>query len=122
MPYLFKRHWIQLDAHARQRAALRVYLSDAPDLRELLHNDGGSGIVELAAIEHVGGESELKDLLLGGIHLAVARIVGQIGRQISARGVDGRLHVARRGIDVAIQLELQRDAACRPACWWTSFR
>jgi hypothetical protein len=42
-------------------------------------------------------------MLLGGIDLAVARIAGQIGGQISARGVDGRFHVARRGVDVAIQ-------------------
>ena len=65
---------------------------------------------KLAAIEHVGGERDLKDLLLGGIHLAVAGITGQIGRQIAARRVDGRLHIARRGVDVAIQFELQRNA------------
>ena len=53
MPYLFKRHRIQLDAHAWQRAALRVHLPYAFDLRELLRNDRGSGIVHLAAIEHV---------------------------------------------------------------------
>ena len=44
---------------------------------------------------------------IGGIDFAVGRDAGQVGRQLAARGVDGGLHVARGGVDIAIQIELQ---------------
>ena len=66
---LVQRHGIQLHAHARQRAALRVYLSHASDLRKLLRHDGGRGIVQLAAIQHVRGQRELKDWRSAGFTL-----------------------------------------------------
>ena len=44
-----------------------------------------------------------------GIDLAVGRIAGQVGGQIAAGGVDGGLDVARGGVDVAVQIELQGD-------------
>jgi hypothetical protein len=51
----------------------------------------------------------------------IGRIGLEAGGQIGARGVDRRLHVARRAVDVAVEAELQGDAriADRSA---TSFR
>ena len=46
---------------------------------------------------------------VGGVGLAVAGILRQVRRQLAARGVDGGLHVARGGIDVAIEIELESD-------------
>ena len=46
-----------------------------------------------------------------GIHLAVGGRSGQVLRQLSARRIDAGLHVLGRGIDVAIQVELQGDVA-----------
>ena len=51
-----------------------------------------------------------QDRRVGRIDLAVGRIARQVGRQIGARGVDRRLHVARGAVDVAVEVELQRDA------------
>src|ERR1039457_3628008 len=44
------------------------------------------------------------------IHFPVRGLVGKIGWQVAAGGVDGGLHVARGRVDVPIQSELQRDA------------
>jgi hypothetical protein len=44
---------------------------------------------------------------VGRIHFAIGGVAREIGRQVSARGGDGGLYVARRGVDVAIQIELQ---------------
>ncbi len=46
----------------------------------------------------------------GGIDSAVRGKVGRSGGQLSRGGVDGRLNVARGGVDVAIQIELQNNA------------
>ena len=48
---------------------------------------------------------------IGGIDFAVGGIAGQIAGQVAAGGGDGCLHVARRRIDIAAQIELQRDVA-----------
>ena len=45
-----------------------------------------------------------------GIHFAIGWIARQVRGQLAARRIDGGLHVARGGIDVAVQIELQRDA------------
>ena len=44
-----------------------------------------------------------------GFDFAIGRIAGQVGGQLAARGVDGCLHIAGGGIDVAVEIELQRD-------------
>ena len=55
-----------------------------------------------------------EDRRIGGIHFTVVGIARQIRRQVSARRIDGRLHVSRGGIDIAVQVELQGDAAVIP--------
>ena len=52
------------------------------------------------------------DRRVGGIDFAIRRIAGEIRRQIGARGIDRRLNVTGRAVDVAVQIELQRDG-CR---------
>ena len=104
---LVQRVGVQLDAHAGQRAAAHRHLSHAADLRQALRHDGGGRVVHVALIQHIGGEGEHEDGRIGRIHLAVGGIVGQVGGQIAAGGVDGGLHVARGGIDVAVEIELQ---------------
>ena len=46
---------------------------------------------------------------VGRVHLAVGGIGGQVGGQVGARRVDGGFHVARRAVDVAAEVELERD-------------
>ena len=45
----------------------------------------------------------------------IGRIGAQARRQVGARGVDRRLHVARRAVDVAVEAELQRERASMPS-------
>ena len=101
---------VQLDAHPGQRAAAHRHLSNARNLRQLLRHDGGRRVVHLALVEHVRSKRDHEDRRIGGVHLAIGRIARQVCRKIAARGVDRRLHVARRGVDVAIEIELQSDA------------
>ena len=49
------------------------------------------------------------DRRIGRIDFPVARIARKIGRQLAARRIDGGLHIAPRGIDITIQIELQHD-------------
>ena len=57
----------------------------------------------------VGGQRQDQDRRIGWVDLAIGRIAGQVGRQLAAGGVDGGLHVAGGGVDIAVQIELQRD-------------
>ena len=55
--------------------------------------------------------AERHDRRVGRVHLGIDRRIGQVARQRRAGGIDRRLHVLRGGIDVAVELELQRDLA-----------
>ena len=59
--------------------------------------------------QRVAGERQDHDRRVGRVDLAVGGARRQVGGQLAAGGVDRRLHVARRAIDVAIEVELQRD-------------
>jgi hypothetical protein len=47
---------------------------------------------------------------LAGCDLVIGGVLAQAGRQIGARGIDRRLHVARGAVEAAIEAELQGDA------------
>ena len=49
------------------------------------------------------------DRLVGRIDFPVSRELGKVGGEKSGGGVDGRLHFARRPVDIAAQIELQHD-------------
>ena len=100
---------IDFHAHGRERASAHAHLPDALDLRKLLLDDGGSRVVQLGAVVFVRGEPEDHDGRVGRIDLAIRRIGGKVGRQERSRGIDTCLHVARGEIDVAAEVELQRD-------------
>ena len=77
-------------AHGRQGAAAHGHFAHPGDLADLLGQHRGRGIVER-------------------VHLAVGG-VGRHGRQGGTGGVDGRLHVTGRAVDVPVQVELEDDA------------
>src|SRR5262249_29572067 len=106
---LVERCRVQLYAHGRQGAAAHRHLAYALELGELLREYGRGGVVHPSAVKGVGGERQYHDRRVGGIDLAVDRVVGKPRRQLAARGVDGGLHVARGAVDVAGEIELQRD-------------
>ena len=102
--------WIQFDANAGQRAAADRYLADAVNLRELLLENRISRVVHQSRAHGVRGQAENHDRRIGGIDLSIGRLARQSCRQLPGRGVDGGLRVARGGVDIAIQVELQNDA------------
>ena len=50
-----------------------------------------------------------EDRRVGRVDLAVGGARRQVGRQLGRRGGDGRLDVARGAVDVAVEVELERD-------------
>ena len=101
---------IDLDPHRRQRRAGDVDLADAGKLRQTLLKNVGGEVVKLS--RRMGGRrhGDDHDRRVGRIDLMVGRVLAQAGRQVDARGVDRRLHVAGGAVDVAIEAKLQRDA------------
>ena len=108
-PRAFEHGRIDLDAHRRQRAAADEHLADAVDLRDLLLQDGRRDVVHLRAADGVRRQREDHDRRVGRVDLSIARVARQIRRQLASGRVDRRLHVARGAVDVAIEVELQRD-------------
>ena len=108
-PHAAELGGIDFHAHGRERASAHAHLPDALDLRKLLLDDRGSCVVQLGAVVFVRGESEDHDRRVGRIDLAIRRIGGKVGRQERSRGIDTCLHVACGAIDVAAEVELQRD-------------
>jgi len=102
---------VDLYAHRWQCAAADIDLPDTLHLREPLGEYGRGCVVHLAARKRVGRQRQNHDRRIGWIDLAITRIAGKTRRQQAARCVDGGLHVARRTVDVAAQVELQNDVA-----------
>ena len=104
------RAGVDLDAHRRQGRAGDVDLADARKLRQPLLQDVGGEIVELACGVGRRRHGDDHDRRVGRIDFMIGRILAQAGRQVDARGDNGRLDVARGAIDVAVEAELERDA------------
>ena len=79
------------------------------DLRDLLREHGVRGVEDLRERQRVARQREDEDRRVGGVDLAVRRLERQVRRQLAARRGDGRLDVARGGVDVPVEIELQRD-------------
>ena len=103
---------VELDAHGGQRRAADGDLADAVKLGKPLLQDIAGRIVHLARRHRLRRQVEQKDRRVGGVDLAVDRVAAQAGRQVGVRRVDRRLNIARRAVDVAVEVELKRDAAC----------
>ena len=58
----------------------------------------------------VRGEREDEDRRVRRIDLAIGGVGGKVRGQLRAGGVDGRLHIARGAVDVAVEIELEDDA------------
>ena len=74
-----------------------------------LREDGIGSVIDLGGRNVVRSEREKQNGSVGGIHFAIGRLAGKIGGKLAARGVDGGLHVASGGVDIAIEIELQSD-------------
>ncbi len=101
---------VELHAHGRQRRAAEFHVAHARRLGELLLYDVGHGVVDLSRRTRARREREDDDRRVGGVGLAVGRVAAQGGRKVGSRGIDRGLHFACRAVDVALEIELQRDA------------
>ena len=111
-----ERRRIDLHAHRRLLPAADEHLPDAGDLRDLLREDGVGGVEDLRQRQRLRREREDQDRRVGRVDLAVVGARRQVRRQLAAGGVDRGLHVARGRVDVAVEIELQRDAGRCRAC------
>ncbi len=101
---------VELDAHRGQGAAADRHLTDAVDLRQFLLQHRRGGIIELAGAARLRGQRQHQDRGTCGVDLVIARIALETDRQVGARGIDCRLHVAGGTVDVAVEAELEHDA------------
>ena len=101
---------VGLDPHRRLCPPAHGHIADALDLQQLLPDDGVGRVVHLPRRERPRREPDDHDRRIGRIGLAVGRVARHARGQQAPRRVDGRLHIARRAVDVAAQVELQRDA------------
>ena len=90
----------QFDPNRRQRSAADRDFADAFDLRQLLRQNGRGGVVKFGRHQRIRRQRVDQDRRGCRIELAVGRVAPQIGRQIGARRIDRRLHVARGAVDV----------------------
>src|SRR5262249_17246140 len=68
-------------------------------------------VVHLRFTERVGGQGDHENRRIGRVHLAVIGIAREVGGEIAPGRGDGRLHIASGCVDVAVEVELEGDAA-----------
>ena len=103
---------IDLDPNSRSLFAADGDLSDAGHLRDLLCQIVVRILVD-GDKRHCGRvRRKNKDRRVGGIELSVGRRRRHGLRQRLARRGDRGLHVLRRQIDIAVQIELNRNRRC----------
>ncbi len=109
MPYLDSDSGLISTRTAGSALPLTLTPPTPLSLRQALRNDRIRGIVDLALRQHIRGHGDGHDRKQGAVELAVGGIARQGGGQVGMRGDDGRLYVARRAVDVAIDAEGQLD-------------
>ena len=92
-----------------------LHLRDAADHRHALREHGLGVLVDLRQRQRRRAERQEEDRLVGRVDLLERRRRRHARRQLPRRRGDRRLHVLRGGVDVAVEIELQRDVACCPA-------
>ncbi|MNS52197.1 hypothetical protein D3C72_849070 [compost metagenome] len=93
------------NAHRRQRTAADLHLPYPRHLGQALRQDGVGQVVQLALLQHVRSQRQHHDRCLRRVDLLVGGHAAHTAGQQVAGGVDRRLHLARRTVDVAAHLE-----------------
>jgi hypothetical protein len=107
-PVVVQRERVHVDPDGGQRAASDEHLSHPRQLRELLLEHGRRDVVHAGALHEVRSHGEDDHRRVGRVDLAIRGVVRQVRGKLPARRVDGGLDVARRGVDVAREVELER--------------
>ena len=102
---------IGLDAHRRPDVALHGDAADAGQFAQSRRQQRVGDVAQLPQRDVAGGQRQRDDRRIGRVHLRIDRRIRQVARQRRARRVDRGLHVLGGGVDVAVEIELQRDLA-----------
>ena len=100
---------IELHPHRVRLRTKNTHLRHAIDHGDLLRQHRLAVVIHGRKRQSGRRQREKQNGRIGGIHLVVARRRGHVRRQLSLRLGDGRLHVLRRRINVALQTELNGD-------------
>ncbi len=100
---------VQVNAHRGQRAAADVYVTHAVNLRDTLRQLGGGEIVQFALRIGVWGQRQDHDRRIGRVGFAIGWTTGHPAWQQVLRGVNRCLHVARRAVDITIEVKFEND-------------
>ena len=101
---------IDIHPHRWQGSPTDDNPSNALHLRQFLLQDGGGHVVHAGSADHVRGEGQNQHRGIRRIALAIEGVAWQVGRQLTARGVNRRLHITCGSINVPAQVELQGDS------------
>ncbi len=110
MPHGGELVGLGLHPHSALLLAADHHLRHAGDLRDLLRQHVLGVVVGLDQRQRIGLRRQDHDRRVGRVHLPVGRRPRHDLRQLPAGGLDRRLDVAGRAIDVAIEVELHRHA------------
>ena len=100
---------IELRVHGVLLAAEHLHLRDAADLRDALRDARLRVLVERPRRQRRRRDDEVENRLIGRVDLRERRRRRHALRQQAARLRDRALHVHRRAVEAAVQLELERD-------------
>ncbi len=95
-----ERARIDLDAQRRPLAAGDRHQADAGNLRHFLRQPDVHKVLDLGQRQGLRGDGEDQDRRVGGIDLGVDRRRRQAGGQQAGRGVDRRLHLLLRDVEL----------------------
>ena len=104
-----ERQRIQVYTDGRQGAAADEDLPDAFEPRDLLLQDRGGDVVHPPLVHGLRSQSEDQDRRVRRVRLPVRGQARQVRRELTGRRGDRRLDVPRGAVDVARQVELERD-------------
>ena len=103
-----QRSRIQLHPHSRQGRAAYTHLANTRNLRDLLRQNSRAYVVQLAGRQVGRTQRQPHDRCLRRVDLVVFGVARHARRQVATHRVDRRLHLARRFIEVAVQLKGER--------------
>ena len=115
------RNFINADLPAGQRLGIELgvnrvllrpvhaHLGHAAHHRDALRHQRFCVFVHIGKPQRRRTQRQIQNRLVGGIHFLIRRRAGQILRQIARSLRNHRLHILRRRIQIAAQIELQRD-------------
>ena len=104
-----ERGGVHLHAHCGLCAAADHHLGHAFELAQSLADDLVRRLEDLAHGIRIRSHREHHDGRIRRVGFFVSRRRGEIHRQIARRGIDRRLHVARRSVHLAREVKLHAD-------------